>query len=292
MEIGEKGLIGSSYYNLGNFYRSINENRKAFAHYRLAKMYDPGYLERHYYWGEVSGILFDLRRYRFSARAYSKAFEMKRDDFILPRLADALMFSGNYKDALERFDEYLKEAQNPEPFWVLKHMYLEYLVKELGIERQLRNTKAAIECTPGASEKANREDFFDPIKHDALWNSAWFNLGVFANERKEFHDALKFFLAASIVNPGDIDAWTNVFFLAFNVREYSILGAAVRVAYQLNGDSLINQLYAVINNSDWPEDGKIKLKDAVSEIIQALPSPKEELTFRVIGEDRVHEFTD
>lgn len=128
---GVKKDIGSNHYNIGNFYQFCKEYRKAMTHYRLAKLYDPDYLSRNYFFRELGAILFELKRYRCSAMAYSKSLKLKHDDNLLPLLADSVMYSGRYQEALNKFRVYMEATNKPEPYWQMKMDVLEYIVGAL-----------------------------------------------------------------------------------------------------------------------------------------------------------------
>ncbi|MCK4816674.1 DUF4365 domain-containing protein [bacterium] len=288
IELGYKEEIGSNHYNIANLLLFSKQYREALTHYCFAKRYDPEYLDRHYFLRELGTTLFELKKYRCSTIAYSKTLEKNDDHEVLPLLADAIMYSGKYKEALEKFKDYRERSDKPNPYWLLKMDALEYIIGKLKIETQSRNTKAAINCIP-TDEHRKREEMFEAVKHDALLSSAWFSLGISADREGEFEDAFDCFLVAAILAPRDLVAWVNTLTLAFRNRYLSLVATIFSVAYNINGDALLIPYYEIIDK-EAPKQEKIDFKNVLSEVTQFIKSQKKnktEFAFRIIKDDKI-----
>lgn len=280
-EENKGGIAPSSlHYNIANCYFSSSNYRKALKHYCLAKRLDSGYLKRAYFMRKTAGVLFELGKYRFSSRLYKKALELENSEWTRARYADSLMHAGEYKEALEQFNIWYEQAEKPEHFWILKAQGLEYIVDILKITKQIRNTRAAINCTPRDFENATKEDYLKPITMDALWGCAWFNLGDYSQQKKNYKDAFISYLIAATVDIRDISAWVSALFIALREEDWGRLQAILVEGYRTNGEDLIKMIYETIDKQDsMPDKMKDEFKRELLEFLQSQPKQKDENTF-------------
>lgn len=290
----EKGnLVGAgvSHYNLGNRIRggSHRNNREAFHHYHMASKYDPSYLKRNYFWSETGSILFNVGKYSCSERFYLKALEIGAGPEIIAFRADALMFAGKYRDAYTLFREYEKVAKETHDEWALKSWILGGLMKTLGIEAQKRRpndaTKAA-DVTAVLSQEVDKK-IAEALVLDALCGLAWFNNGVHMVSKKEYSDAMISFLIAAIVQPNDVEAWSNAIFCNFNSPPEFVylLPSILSVAYEKNGETFLSKLALDIEKQPNPDWIKTEIINFMGEYARSLPKKEKLPILRLIGPD-------
>ncbi|MGB8990780.1 MAG: DUF4365 domain-containing protein [Desulfobaccales bacterium] len=293
------------HYNLGNRIKGGRWGNyyEAFHHYRMASKYDPSYREREYFWREIGGILFLLKKFGYSEKCYSKALELGATFECKATRADALMFSGKYKEALDLFKEYSSDVGKLEPEWALKSWVLTGLMKQLRLESQTRNSEEAIRLADIKDlprEEANTR-LNKALALDALCGLAWYNLGQYKSSKNDYAEASIAFLMAGIVQPNDIDAWINMIICLFNNSQYDfLLSSILSFAYRINGEDLIIRLSQIIegqtvDNSSQHQPLLIELINLIGEHARKLGDVKEQKpilrifstdgTYRIIGED-------
>lgn len=245
MEKGYRKEAALCHYNLGNRLRGL----EAFHHYRMASKYDESYRNRNYFWREIAGILFLIGKFSYSEKCYKKALELGASLECMALRADSLMFSGNYKEALNLFREYSKVTNNFEGEWPLKLWVLKGLIKILGLEKQIRHPKRAMQLTDvgglAIGEVEKRID--EALALDGLCGLAWFNVGVYKSSQNEYGNAFIAFLISGIVQPNDIESWVNVIICMLNYHQYDILLPHIlSFAYRMNGEELLIRLSQII----------------------------------------------
>lgn len=184
--------LATSHYNLGNHYRGNGKMKEAFHNYRLAAKSNPQYKERDYFWRELGGIFFEMRRYRWSAMLYAKAIRINNNPETLCLYADALMYRGKYLYAKKRFEEYLaiplKEGERHRGEWHLKYMALNFMLELTGIERQNRNNKTVnklIENARAISKEWTENEVIELFKWDMLSGDAWYVFSYISQKKEE-----------------------------------------------------------------------------------------------------------
>ncbi len=290
-EAGNLVIAAESHYNLGNRIRggSLKNNREAFHHYHRASKYDPSYLKRNYFWSETGGILFHLDKYSCSEMFYLKALELGAGSECIALRADALMFAGKYKTAYTLFKEYENVSKVVEDEWTLKSWILGGLMKTLGIETQKRHpaeaTKAAdtTRVLPQEVEKKIAE----ALTLDALCGLAWFNNGVHMVSKKKYSDAMISFLIAAVVQPNDIEAWSNTIVSTFNCPEFVyLLPSVLSVAYEKNDEEFLSKFALDIEKQPHlPDWVKTEIVNLVGEYIRSLPKKEKLPILRLIKPD-------
>jgi tetratricopeptide (TPR) repeat protein len=217
-------LMGAaeSHYNLGNRIRggSRKNNREALHHYHMASKCDPRYLKRNYFWSETGGILFHLDKFSCPEKFYLKALELGAASECVALRADALMFAGKYEMAYTLFKEHENAAKEVEDEWALKSWILGGLTKTLGIEAQKRRpdeaTKVA-DITSVSPEEVGKQ-ISEALTLDALCGLAWFNNGGHMVRNNQYSDAMISFLIAAVVQPNDVEAWSNAILCNFKCQ--------------------------------------------------------------------------
>jgi tetratricopeptide (TPR) repeat protein len=274
-------------YNLANHLRSQRHDRAAFQCYRKAGKLDSNYCERGYFWRELAGVLFGLKRYKTAARLYDCAIQLGERDITRALFADALMFSGQYVRAREQFEAYLTDTENPRAEFVLKAAVLDEMRKILGLDEQRRQRSAASRLAAPDSQLSPHE-YMDRLKEalrlDALCGLAWFNLGTCLNQQEMFNEACTAFVWAGLVQRNDVEAWANAFALALRIGNNVLAAGIIRTAHSACGDAFAEQLIrtADAQPGQFP---KVKFLNMMSDILALLPQEERPFEVRFVGEN-------
>lgn len=253
IRIGEKTMIGMAHYNLANHYRGRGLAKQAVRHYLKARRFFPKYSNQIYFYRELGGALFELGKYRFSSRAYKQALEMGAPSDVVALYADALMFGGFYKIALETFNGYIHSTDVVQSEWLLKALFLESVVRNTGIDIQERRVKQAlgkIDIAKADDLVAFESELNASVMADILCGSAWFNMGILRGRQNRHSEAVFSFIACGLVQPGDIEAWVNATLSC--MRQGQVDDLFLRVidaAYQFNGDEYSTMLHQKLSAS-------------------------------------------
>lgn len=281
------GLYGISHYNLGNFYRSTDRLKEAIKCYLVARRYEPKYYDQGYFYRELAGSLFDLGRFFYSAKLYKKAIEIDGKKEYLPLYADALMFSGKYKQSLEVFNDFMDGDCSPNPEWQLKSICLSSLIEKYNINSQIRNVEAALAisdvCAVGA--ESIEQHLEKALQQDMLCGLAWFNLGNHRSRIGEIEAAAFCFTMCALVQRWDIEAWVNATACSFNnVVPLEIFVLLVSAAYFCNGDNYIESLYELFGNQ-LGEEALSQIAQVIEQVISEDKKTKSAPELRMLNED-------
>jgi len=271
--IGEKKAASSHFYSLGNLLRKSpnTSDKKVFSYYRKAAKLDPTYLNRDYFWGEMAGVLFHLSKYSWAANFYKMSLSLKEQADIIALYADSLLFAGRYQESLDAFKDYLKKEEKPHAEWVMKLHMLEVLIETFGLKVQKRNPEEAakiadIDPSKATASKESAKKAVETIKDamikDMLCAPAWYNLAHLHYFLEEFEDSFFSFSVSCLLAPGNVDAWIPCIFCGAQIRAPQ-LGSMVFLAYEKNGEKLINTL---------------------TERLRSLPEPMDQETVQVVKE--------
>jgi tetratricopeptide (TPR) repeat protein len=283
---GDSVAAAISNYNLGNYLRSLSLSKAAFRHFRRAARLDPKYVERGYFCREIAGVLFGLGRYGVAAKLYARALDLGEGKMTRALFADALMFSGNYTDAISEFDAYVASAHEAESEFVLKTWGLKGLRRLLKCDRQIRQRTAAIQLAtpnPEVPEVDFAEQLEKALNLDALCGIAWFNLGVcFAHQGKS-EDALIAFLWGALVQRNNTEAWANAFGLSVSSAELKDLAPHIAIAARSSTGEGFMQ--AVLENAEAQPANfpKLQYLAAVNEILAQIPKVDPPFEVRMHG---------
>src|SRR5690606_26995990 len=72
--------VGISNYNLGNFHRNLGNYQIALYHYLEARKYNLEYKTKGYYYSEIAGLLFELKKYSISSKFYIKSIALNTEN--------------------------------------------------------------------------------------------------------------------------------------------------------------------------------------------------------------------
>jgi tetratricopeptide (TPR) repeat protein len=264
-------------YNCGNALRDMRRLGDSIHYYRNAGRLDAQYLKRAYYWRELAGVMFFSRRYALSAKLYKRSLDIQDHRLTRALYADALMFSGKYKESQELFAAFLTtDAQPTDAEWALKCSAMAFLRKELGIDEQRRRPP----LFPETFEPADLDDeeivriCRSALEQDALSPIPWFNLGSAHLRASKAEYATRCFLMAALVVPWDLEAWGNVIGLSMQMNNAGLLGHALTAAYMINGEAILNHL---ANRVPTNRDEFVKMLAAATDLI---PRHDKEITLR------------
>lgn len=282
--------FGISHYNLGSFFSSLNRHRDAVKSFLIAAKYEPVYCDDAVYYQRLGGALFEIGKFSFSALFYKKSLAIKHDDNVLPRYADALMFSGEYQKSLKIFDKYMEAEDKPKSTWVLKTVCLLSLVEHFQVESQKRNPKTAINLADVFSlpkEKA-QEQLNKALQEDFLCGLAWFNLGQNRVDKQEPAEAAFCYTMCGLVQPWDYEAWVNAAICSFNDfsnTQFFIL--IIQTAYFFNDEQFLEKLYETFeaNVKNNKQNQLAKFSEMVEQIISHEKKIKNMPEIRIKTED-------
>lgn len=215
-------------------------------------------------------MLFGLGRYRAAAKLYARALDLGEGKMTRALFGDALMFSGNYLDAISEFDAYIASDMEPESEFVLKAWGLKGLRRLLKCDRQMRQRTAAIELatpTPQVPEVDFGGKLEQALNLDALCGIAWFNLGVCFVHQGKSEDALIAFLWAALVQRKNAEAWANAFGLSVSSSRLRDLAHHIAIAARFSTGEGFMQ--AVVKNAEAQPANfpKLQYLAAVNEIL-------------------------
>jgi tetratricopeptide (TPR) repeat protein len=239
-ERGQNERAAAVHYSCGNALRS-HDLRAALTQYRCARALDASYEQRDYFEAELAGVLFLLGRYKLAAHHYHRALELRPDRQTKLRYADALLFSGRYRDALDLLTQAAGGSQELEDAeWVLKHYALNYMLGRGVPNTQVRQRVASQWVDAGSATYEEVARACELVLHeDALSGHAWLNLGTALYQSGNLAAARDCYLVAALASPGDIESWTAAAGVSLMLHDGKMAGLILFAGYQLNEESFI-----------------------------------------------------
>jgi tetratricopeptide (TPR) repeat protein len=287
---GDRQRGAATQYNLGNYlssrsYKAKNYRRLALHHYKKAANYNSAYLEKPYFCRELAGILFESKRYSLAVKFSERALSLGEEGVCRALYADALMFAGRYQESQQAFYAYLSSSPvfELDSEWRLKACVLSWIRSMLECDEQKRQTETAIELARLNNHLAShaveyRQLLQDALAQDALCSYAWFNLGILESQIGNQENAFVPFLMAALIEKDDTEAWCHAIAIGIFQEYHALLSDMIAVAYQVNGESLMEELLRLVQNQ--PEGFPItKFLDGMNEILSKIP--REEKRFYV-----------
>jgi len=236
--------------------------------YDEAARLDRGYRDRGYWWRERGACLFLSGRYADAVAHYRTSLELGEDQ-ALPLLADALLFSGEYAEALELFERTSQARTSADAEWRLKRRVLKVLIEQTGIQRQHRDPDAAALCLDAGS---GQEQLEQALALDLLHPPALSAMGA----REENEAWVEFAIAEAVVDCDHAHAWLRAI-RASAVAEPDLLEDVTRCARRFCGQTILQVLEE--------EDAPAEIRDAVALLFEeAPPDPPHPFVFRVVRE--------
>ncbi len=241
--------LSASYYNYASYLRYIGKFHKSLSYYNKALKSSKHFLKSDYFFKELGGMLFILRRYTMSATLYSYGLSLKIDLRSYPLYADALMMKGEYLIARDTLYRYLTKCSKPDPVWILKYEVLNHIVDVIGIESQKRSYFLSMKTQTIknlGTLTVTREELFDVLNLDAISPLTWFNLAVDYSKSKEYDLATTGYLISALVNESDTEAWKRAFRTSIldNCPERAL--SILHSGFQKCGEELLDGIYNFI----------------------------------------------
>ncbi|UBZ13496.1 DUF4365 domain-containing protein [Flagellimonas marinaquae] len=278
--------LATSYYNFGGYYRGIHIFDKALHFYNKAFKTDNTYLKRAYFCRELAGILFELEFYKLSAKFYSKAKLLEPNNiFISATLGDAELYSGNYKTALNHFDEFLLKNNNQEYDKYessLKFTICKALINVLEVESQTRNSKKAYTILKTLTEKDLLDsEKLDEIVHcDALNPIVWGFYATLAVKEKDLTLLFLCSLMQAVLIKFDSKIWAYLAILTtYKGSSSALLNDIVNTAYFYCRESFISELQETLELEKYSDFKSDEFLNHVEKLIKAPKEHPKELRF-------------
>lgn len=289
---GGDEILGHSYYNLGNFYRADHKYNESKKFYLEASRVYPKYETKDYFLGEIAGLYHLTGEYEKAYKAYLKAYDLNNDKGLYQALAaDSMMYAGEYEDALELFDSYLKGnsqrgLKNSE--WQLKYTCLATLLQNDYPKEQKREIKASEKELINEGDVQVRSQLEKALSLDLLNSLAWYNMGWLNFENEDYMGAMFGYLLAAVLNENDPQSWANCTGCIFKLPEdevsTNILGFVIHQAYEKCGDKYVDQILSGLVEA--PDEVKKYLLDIINEVIKDIADDKSSvLRFYLAGDE-------
>jgi tetratricopeptide (TPR) repeat protein len=288
---------GACYLNLGRkLLRREGRKKEALHYYNLAAKWDSAYKTREYYLAEVGGLLFHAERYSLSAEYYGKALRNGGEIRCIALRADALMFAGKYKEALEAFKEYEKIAGKIAGEWYLKMLILEDIVETYKIEKQHRRLSQALQSgfVPvelDITTKEIGEKLLYALSLDALCPLVWFNLGERHTAISQHCEAAGSYMAAGMFMPTVSHSWAKAIISIINCKEYVPLIPELLavIAFHNLKEGVIKDISRIIEaqpDDKMPKSSKTELINMISSLVREMEKESSgKVAWRVINPD-------
>lgn len=290
---GDAQATARELVNLANLHRGRGEGRRAVRLYREAAEADVEYEGRAHYWREFGGVLWMDRQYERAADAYRRAIELGTDPLAEALYADCLMFAGRYAEARDLFGRF--NASHPElaAEYRLKKVALDVIVDAMDIKIQSRDIDGAVKASPRVEDttpEAVIKGSLEQLRHDALWPSAWFNIGVAEGRRNSQAKALLAFIAGTTMMPEfDLEQWTHAAFYAWNLDEQELLRDILLTARQRTGAPILRAFvkFGREQKEDFPREKLLAAAESIWD--EAPPARRSGYTIRILSTEGVEE---
>ncbi|MCS4165213.1 DUF4365 domain-containing protein [Sphingobacterium sp. BIGb0116] len=273
--------IAISNYNLGNFHKNLGNWREALKCYFIAKKHNRNYLDQCYYYSDLGGIFFELKKYRISSKLYEKSIQLNTDNLMAKALlGDSLLHIGDYKSAVEYFDEFLTEQREnnriPKEEWYLKYFSIKTLILSGYPEIQFRNSAESLKSL----ELNNIEQAID---FDMLNGDAWFQNALAAQDNDDKLQAFVSFVMSALFKKENMFYWVSATISGIITTEESFLHVVdiIKLAYFYHGEKYIDILYEY-TTKHFPEVKESMMK-LIGNILTEINKPS--FTFRVFDNE-------
>ena len=207
----------------------------------------------------LAGAYFLGGRYPESVAAYDRALSLagESNDGLAARHADALLYAGRYRQALDAFHTIETDDSDLRAWIYVKARAVRWVIDATGVDEQKPNPAAANDVAGrwGEIESGKAADALaaQVWELDAASPLGWFNRGRDLLDRGRDEDAMHAYLTAAVMREGDIEAWVNVAILAINLDDHDLLAASAITGDRLNkGDYMtefVRQLRSTVSDA-------------------------------------------
>ena len=247
---GELEKLSASYYNYANHLRHKGKFRESLSYYKKVLKSSTYYEKSDYFFKELAGMLFIMKRYTMSTKLYEYGLSLKKDTKSQALYADSLMMKGEYLLARNAFEDYLEMCGDADPIWVLKYEVLSHIIEALGIESQERSYFLSMK-TPAIKKLETRviirDELLTVLQIDAISPLAWFNLAADYAKSKEYDLATTGYLICAFVNEDDIEAWSRAFITSFLEKRIERAFSILYAGFMECGEDLLEKIYNFID---------------------------------------------
>lgn len=219
LDIAEDGQAkGHLFYNLANSVRA-NDCREAIYLYRQSAKFFPTYKNMFYWNQEVAGCCYMLGRYYFAQLFYEKTRKLDkhscRDDIAI-LISDCLICQGKYIEAQQMEEDYLK-------------------------------TRGALSMSLALKMKVTEQLITNNISSKPAF--LFFNDGITASRENRHLESMWDFLIAWRFFDGDLEALSNAFLMAYNLKDYNMVAIIVATIKEINPDEGYRRLVNVLSSN-------------------------------------------
>lgn len=277
-----------SRYNLGDWEASQGNWGEAFIHFCKAAEWDPAYLERGYFCAALGTVLFELGCYENSAEFYWHARRLGEEELTVARLADALMYAGQYTEAMQAFrDFFIDPPDNLPAIWALKAWGLFRIASVLNLQDGERRSDEANQVCESLKGISNDEQVLERLQRalssDPLHGNAWFNFGVAARKLDQTEMSLLGFVMTGLSGLGDAEAWCNATLISLDDETFHPLFEPIVQTACLGGEQLfIDRLVKFVTVEQLAGFPSTEVLKAVEEAIRHMRQDSGGFTIRFL----------
>jgi len=283
---GDEYARAASCYNLGNFYRSVNNFPSALDYLFKARRYRKGYASHAYFLEEIAGILFQLGKFYFAERLFRKALLLPEStDLLKGYIGDCLLYQGKYEQACLLFDEFLMEkAQGKESLdeWYLKFSCLKSLM-EFGYPKAQQRDAGL------ANDLVREKKFEEALDADMLNPMAWYQTALESYEKGGYVTAFVAFIMLGLLRKEQIAPLVHATMIGFNHDlDKSLVMSIIKIAHYYHGQAYIDEISKILKENKHPR------RDMLLELIDMVlvKIPKTPVIVRFFDEGENYEVLD
>jgi tetratricopeptide (TPR) repeat protein len=247
IETDSKDAAGAIEFNLANVFRKRDQYQEAVTHLQRAFDHRQIYSEIPGCWDLLGGAAFRAGQYVVSAEAYTRAVQL---DASVPRaqahLADALMYAGRYRKAIEVIDGAYGSSL-VDKLSIVNRIALQEVMSVTGLENQERRLITDEEID---SIESNQLEPFDLLKNvDALEPGLWSRL-----EGDPAHWTMPRAILLARLSLADPEIWAIATILSYADATMgdTVLNKIVDMALNDAGDGFVDALEQFLEGSGPP----------------------------------------
>jgi len=245
----DRTWAGMEWERTADLYFHALQYRQALLCLRMAARANRELKSNGHWLRKCGAVTFELGRFVRSASLYRAAIDCSENtgDLLGP-LADALMLSGEYAEALRTFDSYLETTQDPEPWWFLKAIGLGDLRstefwREAGREDV---PSSLIDRIQNDDSDAGSAAASEALLLDLTCHEAWDRYAYEMVRRGEWERALTAYIMASVTNPKCLNGYVGAIQMAIKSAVPPLLSLIVALGSYANGEAFVADLLADI----------------------------------------------
>ncbi|KFC17835.1 DUF4365 domain-containing protein [Epilithonimonas lactis] len=239
--------IAITNYNLAGFHKNIGNTKLSLGYYLEARKFNKEYLKQGYYYFEMAGLLFELKKFNFAAKFYEKAIELKTEYRLSKALlADSYIHQGQYEKGIKLLDEFLTEEYDNNDVqkdeWYLKFFCFNSLI--LNNYPKFQNREPDKAC-----EELHAKNIDSSLDFDLLYSEAWLENAIRANKIPNMIETFISYIMAALLCKEDPMLWVfaTVAGLLEKGEAYLNVYHVIRLAYQYHNEKYIDLMYEYLS---------------------------------------------